>query len=176
MRRFALATIAAAFLVAPLGGARRAQFDYFLTGSDTNVSGATQSGAALMGGGTDVDALFTWMSNRARRWRLRGHPRVRRRRLQPVCIRPRELRLRRDAGPEEPGRLVRPFRLADDQKRRSALHRGRRSVELREQPEGHAGRRRDQRPRGSRRPDWRHGARGQGSEARAQGPGLRGQG
>ena len=40
--------------------------DYYLTGSDTDVLDAvTEFGLGLMGGGTDVDALFTWMSERA---------------------------------------------------------------------------------------------------------------
>jgi cyanophycinase len=65
MKRFGFATIVTALLVAPLGGAPRAQFDYYLTGSGADASGTTQSGIGLMGGGTDVDALFTWMSDRA---------------------------------------------------------------------------------------------------------------
>lgn len=52
-------------LTALLHGAPKAQYDYYLTGSATDVSGVTTLGIGLMGGGTDVDALFTWMSDRA---------------------------------------------------------------------------------------------------------------
>jgi cyanophycinase len=65
MKRLVLATIVSALLVAPIFGAPRAQFDYYLTGSDADASGDTTFGLGLMGGGTDVDALFTWMSDRA---------------------------------------------------------------------------------------------------------------
>ena len=66
IRRFALTTLMASSLIAPIVGAPRAQFDYFLTGNGSDhVSGATEFGLGLMGGGTDVDALFTWMSDRA---------------------------------------------------------------------------------------------------------------
>lgn len=65
MKRIAFVTMLAAVLVTPLGGAPRAQFDYYLTGSGANAFGTTELGLGLMGGGTDVDALFTWMSDRA---------------------------------------------------------------------------------------------------------------
>ena len=65
MKRIGLATALAVVLAVPIGGAPGAKFDYFLTGSGADVVGATQSGLALMGGGTDVDAVFTWMSDRA---------------------------------------------------------------------------------------------------------------
>ncbi len=65
MKRFAFLTMVSALLVAPLVGAPRAQFDYYLTGSGANVSGDTSFALGLMGGGTDVDALFTWMSDHA---------------------------------------------------------------------------------------------------------------
>ena len=65
MKGFGFATIAAASLVVSIGGAPRAQYDYYLTGSDSDAVGETQFGLGLMGGGTDVDALFTWMSDRA---------------------------------------------------------------------------------------------------------------
>ena len=52
-------------LVASLGWAPRAQYDYYLTGSGSDAVGETQFGLGLMGGGTDVDALFTWMGDRA---------------------------------------------------------------------------------------------------------------
>ncbi len=64
--RFVLAAVIAATLVTPLGGAPRAQYDYYLTGNAADHVGATtEFGLGLMGGGTDVDALFTWMSDRA---------------------------------------------------------------------------------------------------------------
>jgi cyanophycinase len=65
MKRFAVGTSLCILLVAHLGGAPRAQFDYYLTGSGANASGATSYGLALAGGGTDVDALFEWMDGRA---------------------------------------------------------------------------------------------------------------
>ena len=65
MTRIGLGLALAATLAVPIVGAPRAQFDYFLTGSGADAAGATQFGLGLMGGGTDVDALFTWMSDRA---------------------------------------------------------------------------------------------------------------
>ena len=63
--RLALAFLVAVSLVTPITGAPRAQFDYYLTGSAADVVGTTVFGLGLMGGGTDVDELFTWMSDRA---------------------------------------------------------------------------------------------------------------
>ena len=63
--RVALAAAMAAALAVPVGGAPNARFDYYLTGDAANAGGTTQFGLGLMGGGTDVDALFTWMSDRA---------------------------------------------------------------------------------------------------------------
>jgi cyanophycinase len=63
--RAALAALIAAALVAPVTGAPKAKFDYYLTGDAADASGTTTFGLGLMGGGTDVDALFTWMSDRA---------------------------------------------------------------------------------------------------------------
>jgi cyanophycinase len=65
MKRFGVAMMIAAALVVSLGGAPRAQYDYYLTGDGADVTGETTFGLGLMGGGTDVDALFTWMSDRA---------------------------------------------------------------------------------------------------------------
>lgn len=65
MTRIGLSIVLAAILAPPIFAAPRAQFDYFLTGNGADATGATQSGLGLMGGGTDVDALFTWMSGRA---------------------------------------------------------------------------------------------------------------
>jgi cyanophycinase len=64
MRRIAVATIVV-LSVARLAGAPRAQYDYYLTGNAADAVGSTEFGLGLMGGGTDVDALFTWMSDRA---------------------------------------------------------------------------------------------------------------
>jgi cyanophycinase len=64
--RLAIATVMAVSLVTPLGSAPRALYDYYLTGNGgDHVGGTTEFGLGLMGGGTDVDALFTWMSDRA---------------------------------------------------------------------------------------------------------------
>jgi cyanophycinase len=64
--RFALAALVTMSLVTPLGGAPRARYDYYLTGNGADhAAGETTFGLGLMGGGTDVDALFTWMSDRA---------------------------------------------------------------------------------------------------------------
>jgi len=65
LTRLALAAAIAAAVAAPVGGAPNARFDYYLTGDGANATGTTTSGIGLMGGGTDVDALFTWMSDRA---------------------------------------------------------------------------------------------------------------
>ena len=65
MTRLGCSLVAAALLVAPLGAAPRAQYDYYLTGNAGNVFVSTRFGLGLMGGGTDVDALFTWMGGRA---------------------------------------------------------------------------------------------------------------
>jgi cyanophycinase-like exopeptidase len=48
-----------------LSGAPKARYDYYLTGNAADATGQTTLGIGLMGGGTDVDALFTWMSERA---------------------------------------------------------------------------------------------------------------
>jgi cyanophycinase len=65
MTRIGLSIALATILAAPIFAAPRAQFDYFLTGNAADAIGTTQFGLGLMGGGTDVDALFTWMSDRA---------------------------------------------------------------------------------------------------------------
>ena len=48
-----------------LSSAPQGRYDYYLTGNAADVTGDTSLGIGLMGGGTDVDALFTWMSERA---------------------------------------------------------------------------------------------------------------
>ena len=48
-----------------VSGAPQARYDYYLTGNAADAAGETSLGIGLMGGGTDVDALFTWMSDRA---------------------------------------------------------------------------------------------------------------
>ena len=64
--RLLLVSILAAMLMAPLASAPKGRFDYYLTGSGENAGGGnTEPGIGLMGGGTDVDALFEWMSARA---------------------------------------------------------------------------------------------------------------
>lgn len=63
--RVVLAVGIAGVLAAPVGGASQPKYDYYLTGDPANVSGRTTFGLGLMGGGTDVDALFSWMSERA---------------------------------------------------------------------------------------------------------------
>lgn len=65
MRRFGFATLVAAVLGLPLSGAPQARYDYYLTGDGSDAAADTRFGLALMGGGTDVDALFTWMGGRA---------------------------------------------------------------------------------------------------------------
>ena len=65
MRRIGLSALIALASVTSLTGAPPAKFDYFLTGDATDVVTTTEFGLGLMGGGTDVDALFTWMSDRA---------------------------------------------------------------------------------------------------------------
>ena len=65
MKRFGFATIAAAVLVASLDGAPRVQYDYYLTGNGSDAVAPTRFAIGLMGGGTDVDALFIWMGERS---------------------------------------------------------------------------------------------------------------
>ena len=64
MKQIAVAVLVGVTLAAP-SAATRAQYDYYLTGSSADAVGPTEFGLGLMGGGTDVDALFTWMSDRA---------------------------------------------------------------------------------------------------------------
>jgi cyanophycinase len=64
-RRLVLIAITLCAFGPLLSGAPQARYDYYLTGSEANAVGATTRGIGLMGGGTDVDALFTWMSDRA---------------------------------------------------------------------------------------------------------------
>jgi cyanophycinase len=58
-----LAIIAVACL--SLSAAPKPKFEYYLTGDAADRTATTEFGLGLMGGGTDVDALFTWMSDRA---------------------------------------------------------------------------------------------------------------
>lgn len=55
----------AALSTVSFAGAPQPKIDRYLTGNPENVDAATTFGLGLMGGGTDVDALFTWMSDRA---------------------------------------------------------------------------------------------------------------
>ena len=64
-RRFILIAILVCAFGRLLSGAPKARYDYYLTGNAADVAGQTSLGIGLMGGGTDVDALFTWMSDRA---------------------------------------------------------------------------------------------------------------
>jgi cyanophycinase-like exopeptidase len=64
-RRLALIVIIVCGLGPVVGGAPQARYDYYLTGNAADAAGDTAPGIGLMGGGTDVDALFTWMSERA---------------------------------------------------------------------------------------------------------------
>jgi cyanophycinase-like exopeptidase len=64
-RRFILIAIIVCGLGPLLSSAPQADFDYYLTGNPADAAGRTTLGTGLMGGGTDVDALFTWMSERA---------------------------------------------------------------------------------------------------------------
>jgi len=64
-RRFILTAILLCALSPLVSGAPQAKYDYYLTGNAADATGDTSLGIGLMGGGTDVDALFTWMSDRA---------------------------------------------------------------------------------------------------------------
>jgi cyanophycinase-like exopeptidase len=64
-RRFILTAIVVCALRPLVSGAPQAKYDYYLTGSAADATGDTTLGIGLMGGGTDVEALFTWMSDRA---------------------------------------------------------------------------------------------------------------
>ena len=63
--RLGLTVIITLASFASLTGAPAPKFTYYLTGNPANVATATESGLCLMGGGTDVDEVFTWMSDRA---------------------------------------------------------------------------------------------------------------
>jgi cyanophycinase len=65
MTRIGLTAILTLASLTALTGAPPPKFDYFLTGSADNFETAPQFGLGLMGGGTDVDALFTWMRDLA---------------------------------------------------------------------------------------------------------------
>ena len=65
MRRLGFAALIALASFVSLTGAPAPKFSYYLTGNAGNVAATTEAGLGLMGGGTDVDALFTWMSARA---------------------------------------------------------------------------------------------------------------
>ena len=65
LRRLALTAIIVCACGPLLSGAPQARYDYYLTGNASDVTAETTPGVGLMGGGTDVDALFTWMSDRA---------------------------------------------------------------------------------------------------------------
>ena len=64
-RRLVLIAIIVCAFGPLLRGAPQARYDYYLTGNSLDATGVTTPGIGLMGGGTDVDALFTWMSARA---------------------------------------------------------------------------------------------------------------
>jgi cyanophycinase len=64
-RRFILIALIVCVLSPLLSSAPQAHYDYYLTGNAADASGKTTRAIGLMGGGTDVDALFTWMSERA---------------------------------------------------------------------------------------------------------------
>jgi hypothetical protein len=64
-RRLILIAILVSAFGPLLSGAPKARYDYYLTGNAADATGQTTLGIGLMGGGTDVDALFTWMSDRA---------------------------------------------------------------------------------------------------------------
>ena len=63
--RLGLTALIALASLASLTGAPAPKFSYYLTGNAADVATATEFGVGLMGGGTDVDAVFTWMSDRA---------------------------------------------------------------------------------------------------------------
>ena len=63
--RLTLAATIFVLLSPLLSGAPQARYDHYLTGSAADATGDTTFAIGLMGGGTDVDALFTWMSDYA---------------------------------------------------------------------------------------------------------------
>ena len=65
MTRLGLTALVALASFVSLTGAPAPKFSYYLTGNAADVAATTEAGLGLMGGGTDVDALFTWMSARA---------------------------------------------------------------------------------------------------------------
>ncbi len=66
MRLIAVALFASSVYAAEKPAAEGPGYQYFLTGNSSDVSTKTTQGVALMGGGTDQDATFQWMCERAR--------------------------------------------------------------------------------------------------------------
>jgi cyanophycinase len=58
-------TLVIALACLSLSAAPKPKFEYYLTGDAADRTATTEFGLGLMGGGTDIDALFTWMSDRA---------------------------------------------------------------------------------------------------------------
>jgi cyanophycinase len=48
-----------------LAAPAKASYEYYVVGRDVDVTPSTTAGQLLMGGGTDVDAAFQWMINKA---------------------------------------------------------------------------------------------------------------
>jgi len=48
-----------------LAAPAKASYEYYVVGNDADVTRSTTAGQLLMGGGTDVDAAFQWMINKA---------------------------------------------------------------------------------------------------------------
>ena len=49
----------------PVWAAKKPPYTYFRVGNALDASASTTPGIVLMGGGTDVDAAFVWMCDRA---------------------------------------------------------------------------------------------------------------
>ncbi len=52
-------------LGSPAPGASSSDYDYFVIGNSADVSPPTKPGLALVGGGSDVDEVYRWMTERA---------------------------------------------------------------------------------------------------------------
>ncbi len=65
MRLRILSAAALTLFFAAVLSAAPPKYDYYLTGNGADVTAHTTPGYVLMGGGTDVDEAFTWMSARA---------------------------------------------------------------------------------------------------------------
>jgi len=64
MKRLLIVAFVFASVLQTFAAAKKS-YQYFRLGNPNNISASTQPGTVLMGGGTDVDAAFSWMCGRS---------------------------------------------------------------------------------------------------------------